>query len=56
MLQDHVSTVCGLYVHVCGSLQSCLIVFFNDGLSTERALSFISDMKKLHVRCRHANE
>ena len=30
-------------------LQSCLVVFFNDGLSQERATRFIEEMKKNHV-------
>jgi len=29
--------------------QSCLLVFFNDGSSQERALKFIDEMKRNHV-------
>lgn len=31
--------------------ESCLVVFFNDGQSTDRALNFIAAMKRQHSQC-----
>ena len=37
-------------------LQSCLLVFFNDGSSQERAISFIEAMRSMHVSINRVQE